>query len=118
MRVRRAWIHANLGPFDVETDVGVLRNDRNDEEELRAVSRDRVVQRMLFDAGFAGVCIPPEYGGQGLTPPYQQVLNEELAGFEYPSRFQAPTFSPCLRGAARVRHRSAEARAHPRHPQR
>jgi alkylation response protein AidB-like acyl-CoA dehydrogenase len=92
----RDWIHANLAPFDVETDVGVLRNERNDEEELRAVSRDRVVQRMLFDAGLAGVCIPREYGGQGLTPPYQLVLNEELAGFEYPSRFQAPTFSPCL----------------------
>ena len=50
---------------------------------------------MLFDAGLAGICFPPEYGGQGLTPAHQQVLNEELAGYEYPMRLQVPTFSPC-----------------------
>ena len=37
----------------------------------------------------------PAYGGQGLTPAHQRALNEELVGFEYPTRFQAPTFSPC-----------------------
>ena len=50
---------------------------------------------MLFDAGLAGICIPREYGGQGLTPTHQKVLNEELAGHEFPIRFQAPTLSPC-----------------------
>jgi alkylation response protein AidB-like acyl-CoA dehydrogenase len=72
-----------------------LRNDRTDDEELAGVARDREVQRMLFDAGLAGVCAPVAYGGQGLTPAHQQVLNEELAGYEFPSRFQAPTLSPC-----------------------
>ena len=38
---------------------------------------------------------PAEYGGQGLTPAHQRVLNEELAGYEFPTRFQAPTLSPC-----------------------
>src|SRR3546814_9475288 len=50
---------------------------------------------MLFDAGLAGICMPREYGGQGLTPAHQRVLNEELNGYEYPSRLQAPTFTPC-----------------------
>jgi alkylation response protein AidB-like acyl-CoA dehydrogenase len=50
---------------------------------------------MLFDAGLAGICMPREYGGQGLTPAHQKVLNEELAGYEYPMRMQAPTFTPC-----------------------
>ena len=50
---------------------------------------------MLFDAGLAGICVPREYGGQGLTPAHQQVLAEELEGYEYPMRFQVPTFSPC-----------------------
>jgi alkylation response protein AidB-like acyl-CoA dehydrogenase len=50
---------------------------------------------MLFDAGLAGICFPREYGGQGLTAAHQRVLNEELAGYEYPTRLQAPTFSPC-----------------------
>ena len=50
---------------------------------------------MLFDAGLAGICFPTEYGGQGLTPAHQQVLNEELVGHEFPLRIQVPTFSPC-----------------------
>src|SRR3546814_13480751 len=50
---------------------------------------------MLFDAGLAGICMPRAYGGQGLTPAHQRVLNEELNGYEYPSRLQAPTFPPC-----------------------
>ena len=50
---------------------------------------------MLFDAGLAGICFPRAYGGQGLTPAHQKVLNEELAGYEYPARLQVPTLSPC-----------------------
>ena len=50
---------------------------------------------MLFDADLAGICFPPEYGGQGLTPEHQRTLNDELSGYEYPARLQAPTFSPC-----------------------
>jgi len=92
----RAWIHANLGPFEPGTEAGALRTQLNDEEELRAVARDRDLQRRLYDAGLAGVCVPEEYGGRGLTPDHQRALNEELAGFEYPSRFQAPTFAPCM----------------------
>jgi alkylation response protein AidB-like acyl-CoA dehydrogenase len=88
-----AWIHEHLKP--VGALVVSLRAERNDEEELAAVARDREVQRMLFDAGLAGLCIPRAYGGQGLTPAHQQALNQELAGFEYPMRFQVPTFAPC-----------------------
>jgi alkylation response protein AidB-like acyl-CoA dehydrogenase len=51
---------------------------------------------MLFDADLAGICVPREYGGQGLTPAHQRVLNAELRGYEYPSRAQVPTFTPCL----------------------
>jgi alkylation response protein AidB-like acyl-CoA dehydrogenase len=89
----RGWIRENLravGPI-----VPSLRAGRDDEEELAAVARDREVQRMLFDAGLAGICVPREYGGQGLTPAHQRALNEELAGYEYPTRLQAPTFTPC-----------------------
>lgn len=53
------------------------------------------MQRMLFDAGLAGICFPTEYGGLGLTLAHQQVMNEELAGYEYPERSQVPNLSPC-----------------------
>ncbi len=88
----RAWIAANLGPiqpWDVD------QNCANDEEELVAVARDRALQRKLFDGGFAGLCFPKEYGGQGLSPDHQRAFNEELVGHEFPSRFAVPTFSPC-----------------------
>ncbi len=64
-------------------------------EELAEIAHERELQRALFDAGLAGLCFPREYGGQGLSPAHQQVLNEELAGYEYPRRIQIPTFSPC-----------------------
>jgi alkylation response protein AidB-like acyl-CoA dehydrogenase len=91
----REWIRANLRTVPPEATVGTLRNDRTDEEELAGVARNREVQRMLFDAGLAGICFPREYGGQGLTPAHQRAFNEEVVGYEYPSRFQAPTLSPC-----------------------
>ena len=91
----RAFARANLAPFAAHASVGALRNDRNDEEELAAVAREREIQRMLFEAGLAGICFPRAYGGQGLTSAHQSVLNEELVGYEFPTRLQAPTLSPC-----------------------
>ena len=88
----RRWIQANLTFVGPSTKT--LRNEFTDEEELVGVARDRKVQRMMFDAGLAGICVPREYDGQGLTAAHQQVLRDELAGFEYPSRLQSPTFSP------------------------
>lgn len=88
----REWIKANLGPMQ---GWDMSQHCDSDEEELQAVARDRALQRKLFDAGFAGICFPREYGGQGLTPEHNRAFNEELAGHEYPSRFAVPTFSPC-----------------------
>lgn len=69
---------------------------KSDEEELEDVARDRAVQRAMFDAGLAGVCVPREYGGQGLTPAHQRALNEELAGYEFSMRLQVPTMTPVM----------------------
>ncbi|MET0390438.1 MAG: acyl-CoA dehydrogenase family protein [Polyangiales bacterium] len=91
----RAFIRSTLRPATSKT-ASVMRGDKSDEEELAEVAREREVQRAMFDAGFAGVCVPREYGGQGLTPAHQRVLNSELRGYEYPSRAQVPTFTPCL----------------------
>jgi len=91
----RAWIDANLERSDSAAYIGVLRPEASDEEELALVRRERDIQRAMFDAGFAGICFPREYGGQGLPRAYQQVFDEELAGYEYPSRLQVPTFVPC-----------------------
>jgi alkylation response protein AidB-like acyl-CoA dehydrogenase len=91
----RAWITENLAPLDPFRRLGYLRGGLSDEEELADLARDRVLQRKFLDAGFAGVCVPREYGGQGLTPEHQRALNEEIVGYEYPMRMQTPTMSPC-----------------------
>lgn len=93
-RVRaRAWIRSNLrevGPLVIS-----LGDGGTDEAELAAVADERALQRRMFDAGLAGITVPREYGGQGLTPAHQGVLNEELTGYEYAMRIQVPTFTPC-----------------------
>jgi alkylation response protein AidB-like acyl-CoA dehydrogenase len=92
----RAFIRAKLPPASGKAAASLTRSDRAEQEELAEVSREREIQRMLFDAGLAGICVPTEYGGQGMTPAHQRVLNAELRGYEYPSRAQVPTFTPCL----------------------
>ncbi|MCU1452068.1 MAG: acyl-CoA dehydrogenase domain protein [Acidimicrobiales bacterium] len=93
----RSFVRAHLRPAEgSSSSAGLLRADKTDEEELAAVARDREVQRMLFDAGLAGICVPTAYGGRGLTPAHQHVLNDELRDHEHPTRLQSPTFTPCM----------------------
>ncbi len=90
------WVHENLRPADIEAVLALGRGTLTEEEEVAAVAYDRQLQRKLFEAGFAGVAVPTEYGGQGLTPAHQQALREVMAGYEYPYRNQVPTMTPCL----------------------
>jgi alkylation response protein AidB-like acyl-CoA dehydrogenase len=92
----RRFIRGNLKPASGADEGSFIRGAHSDEEELASVARDRVLQQKMFDAGLAGICVPREYGGQGLTDAHQRVLNEELAGYEYPARLQSPTMAPCM----------------------
>lgn len=94
-RRARDWIHANLAAADYSSWANSLTGQMPEAEELAAIQYERELQRRLFDGGFAGICVPTEYGGQGLEPAHQQAFNEELSGFEYPMRLQAPNFAPC-----------------------
>ena len=57
--------------------------------------RARQLQRMLHDGGYAGICFPKEYGGQGLTPAHQRAFTEESLGYEMPLALNVPTLSIC-----------------------
>jgi alkylation response protein AidB-like acyl-CoA dehydrogenase len=89
----REWIRASLGPTSPESTQGLRAVSADD--ELAAVAHDRELQRALHEAGLNGLVVPREYGGQGLTAAHQRALNEELSGYEWPSRFQVPTMAPC-----------------------
>jgi len=88
----RSWLKDNMPLAEPTTGV---RGQLSDEEELADVARNRVLQRKLYDGGFAGITFPKEYGGAGLTAAHQDVMNEEIVGYQYPDRIQVPTFSPC-----------------------
>jgi alkylation response protein AidB-like acyl-CoA dehydrogenase len=86
----RTWLKGNMPPSGPHPGGGELPDDL----ELAEIERSRGLQRLLFDGGLAGLLFPKEYGGQGLTAAHQQVLNEEIVGYEYPSRMGV-TFAPC-----------------------
>jgi alkylation response protein AidB-like acyl-CoA dehydrogenase len=79
----RAWVVKNLPPADGE---GGL--DADDEEELRTVAAARELQKAIFDAGFAGIRYPAEYGGQGLTREHQLAWHQATAGYKVPGAFR------------------------------
>jgi alkylation response protein AidB-like acyl-CoA dehydrogenase len=64
----RAWLADNLPRPEERRDPGALR----------------VWHRRLHAAGFIGTTWPREYGGGGLTPIEQSILNEELARADAP----------------------------------
>ncbi len=66
-------------------------NPMEDDDDRASMNRD--LQRRLFDGGFAGVCYPAEYGGQGLPIYYQRVINDVSEDFDMPLLFSTPTMS-------------------------
>jgi alkylation response protein AidB-like acyl-CoA dehydrogenase len=62
-------------------------------EDAAVWVRDRELQRMLWDGGFAGICFPKEYGGLGLTIEHQHAFTEESLPYEMPVHLNVPNFS-------------------------
>jgi alkylation response protein AidB-like acyl-CoA dehydrogenase len=91
------WLAENMPPADADADGFFLTApQRSDAEELARIGTCRELQRRLFDGGYAGICVPTEYGGQGLTPAHQAAFNREIRGYDYPAEIQASTFIPCM----------------------
>ncbi len=78
----RAWVTANLPPAQ-----GAEGLEVDDEHEARLVAQARELQKLIFDAGFAGLRYPREYGGQGLTRAHQLAWREAAAGYQLPAAF-------------------------------
>ncbi len=72
----RAWIDANL-PEDKRGGRGGAQ--RFDDPFMREWSRK------LYEAGYAGLTWPKEYGGEGAPPSFQAMLYEELAAAQAPA---------------------------------
>ena len=87
----KEWVTANLEPLDgADPYLGHATDDADH------VVRAKAIQRKLFDAGFAGLCYPVEYGGRGLPAEYQDAFIDVTYGYELPRLFNMPTFTIIL----------------------
>lgn len=77
----RAWVPDNLPP---EPEGAIERTDAR-------WAHERVLQRRLWDGGFAGIRVPRQYGGLGLTEAHRRAFNEVTAGYDLPFSFNVPT---------------------------
>src|SRR5436190_17523712 len=79
----RAWIQANLEPRHPVAKTGRGRGV-SDAKTADDIAEARALQRKLYDAGYAGITFPVEYGGRGLTAAHERAFREEAAGYVTP----------------------------------
>jgi alkylation response protein AidB-like acyl-CoA dehydrogenase len=73
----RAWLADNVPKRDPNAPIALRGPGGN----RSRVIGDLSLQRKAFDAGFTGITMPEEYGGQGLTPAHERAFREEAAGY-------------------------------------
>jgi alkylation response protein AidB-like acyl-CoA dehydrogenase len=73
----RAWLADNVPKLEV--DASTLRGAGG--SRGGRLGGERGLQRKAFDAGFVGITMPVEYGGQGLTADHERAFREEAAGY-------------------------------------
>jgi len=73
----RAWLAANA-PRRAGGD------DASGEPATTGIAEQRAFQARLYDAGFAGITWPTEYGGQGLTNAEQIAFSQEARDYALP----------------------------------
>jgi len=81
----RAFLAASMPPLGDRGNFELMRDDESGE-------RARALQKILFDGGFAGLCCPEAYGGQGLSRAHQAAFTQEAVGYQMPLLLNVPTF--------------------------
>jgi alkylation response protein AidB-like acyl-CoA dehydrogenase len=77
----RAWLAGNLERrLPGEAGHALVRGHAT----VASVATQRPIQRKLYDAGYAGISWPSEYGGQGLSSAHERAFNEEAQAFHLP----------------------------------
>jgi alkylation response protein AidB-like acyl-CoA dehydrogenase len=91
----RAWLAANL---DRRPAPGAGAPGAADPYASQHIAAHRQIQRRLFDAGYAGISWPAEYGGGGLSAAHEQAFAQEAAPFQTPDFgvLSVTTFGSCV----------------------
>jgi alkylation response protein AidB-like acyl-CoA dehydrogenase len=78
-REARSWLATNMEARPKATRLGGSHSRTSDE-----IAASRILQRRLFDGGWAGISYPTEYGGRGLTALHERVFKEESFSYVMP----------------------------------
>jgi len=73
----RAWLAGHLDPRQPGDPAGADPAHWTEERD----HRERSIQRILFEGGYAGIDWPRQYGGQGLTIAHQRAFDEVASDF-------------------------------------
>jgi alkylation response protein AidB-like acyl-CoA dehydrogenase len=76
----RGWLEANVARRDERAELRSAHESSADQ-----LAEDRALQKAMYEAGYVGIALPEEYGGQGLTRRHQQIWSEESAAFAVPA---------------------------------
>ncbi len=79
----RTWLKANATLRSGDENPAALFTEHSDEAAF--VAEAKAWQRRLFDAGWAGITWPEEYGGRGLSQVHQIVWSQESARYDLPT---------------------------------
>ena len=78
----RAWLAENLERRPPSASGSRIHGTQH--MTVAYIATQRPLQRKLYEAGFAGISWPKEYGGQGLTPAHERVFDEEAEAYVLP----------------------------------
>jgi alkylation response protein AidB-like acyl-CoA dehydrogenase len=73
----RTWLAEHLEPRAADDPAGADPEHWSPERDRR----ERALQRLLFEGGYAGITWPKEYGGQGLSRAHQQAFDDAARDF-------------------------------------
>ena len=82
----RAWLAANMPARERLADGSFVEPESASQSDEAFLAEARRRQAMLYDAGFAGIPFPVDYGGQGLSYDHERVFLEEALGVRHPVR--------------------------------
>jgi alkylation response protein AidB-like acyl-CoA dehydrogenase len=78
----RQWLQCNFESRASDAHLPHLRSVHSNTPEM--IAAGRMLQRRLYEGGYAGISFPKEFGGRGLTQGHQRVFDEESADFAMP----------------------------------